>query len=166
MKAIHYVTIIVMLLLIASLAWVNNDKDAPIPILILTFGALGAVVREHIEMRTSHAIAAGPQNQKAINDTMIICFKPVLGGLIALILMSLLLSGMISGDLFPKFLNIEGKFESGKAVLRGGVTLASNADFYKMIAWSIIAGYSEKFVLSKLDGLTGREKEHKKDARQ
>ncbi|WDE12716.1 hypothetical protein [Thalassomonas haliotis] len=153
MRAIHYVTIVVILLLTAAMTWVNNDQDAPIPILILAFGALGATVREHVEMRS----LSGEEKAKRLSDAaIIVCFKPVVGALIALILMSLLLSGMVSGDLFPKFINIEGKFESGRSVLRGGVSLAENGDFYKMIAWSIIAGYSEKFVLAKLDGLTGK----------
>lgn len=155
MKAIHYVTIVVILLLTLAMTWINNDKHAPVPILILAFGALGATVREHVEMRS----LSGEEKAQRLNDpAIIVCFKPLVGALIALILMSLLLSGMVSGDLFPKFINIEGEFESGKAVLRGGVSLAENGDFYKMIAWSIIAGYSEKFVLAKLDGLTGKQK--------
>ncbi|WP_281555973.1 hypothetical protein [Thalassomonas sp. RHCl1] len=153
MKALHYVTIVVILLLTLAMAWVNNDKDAPIPILILAFGALGATVREHVEIR---GLSPEEKTKRLSDAAIIVCFKPVVGALIALILMSLLLSGMVSGDLFPKFINIEGEFESGMAVLRGGVTLAENGDFYKMIAWSIIAGYSEKFVLAKLDGLTGK----------
>ncbi|WDE06267.1 hypothetical protein SG34_004905 [Thalassomonas viridans] len=155
MKAIHYVTLVVILLVTGAMAWVNNDKDAPIPILILAFGALGATVREHVEMR---GLSPEERTRRLADAAIIVCFKPVVGALLALILMSLLLSGMISGDLFPKFVNIEAAFQSGKAVLRGGVTLAENGDFYKMIAWSIIAGYSERFVLTKLDSLTGKKK--------
>lgn len=147
MRPLYVTTALVALLTIASLTWANNDADAPFLVLILVFGALGAVVRENVNLRTR---VEG--KQRAV-PTHIICFSPVVGALLALILMSLLLSGLVAGDLFPKFLNTEQEFESARAVLRGGVTLASNSDFYKLVAWSIVAGYSERLVLSKLETL-------------
>lgn len=147
MRPLYFTTAIVALLTIGSLTWANNDADAPFLVLILVFGALGAVVRENVNLRTR---VEGKQRSV---PTHIICFSPVVGALLALILMSLLLSGLVAGDLFPKFLNTEQEFESARAVLRGGVTLASNSDFYKLVAWSIVAGYSERLVLSKLETL-------------
>lgn len=147
MRPLYVTTAIVALLTIGSLAWANNDADAPFLVLILAFGSLGAVVRENVNLRTR------TEGKQRPTPTHIICFSPVVGALLALILMSLFLSGLVAGDLFPKFLNTEQQFESARAVLRGGVTLASNADFYKLVAWSIIAGYSERLVLSKLETL-------------
>lgn len=144
MRSLYYTTGAVVLLTIGSLTWVNNDADAPFLILILSFGALGAVVRENIDFRKR------AENKQRPIPAHIICFSPIVGALLAMILMALFLSGLVAGDLFPKFLNTEQEFESAKAVLRGGVTLASNSDFSKLIAWSIIAGYSERFVLSKI----------------
>jgi hypothetical protein len=148
MRPLYYATGIVALLVIGSLAWVNNDADAPLLVLFLAFGALGAVVRENVDLRARTANSQKPA------PAYIVVFSPVLGALLALILMSLFLSGLVTGDLFPKFLNSDQPFESARAVLRGGVTFASNSDFYKSIAWSTIAGYSERLVLSKLDAVT------------
>jgi len=133
----------------AALLWINNDPDAPFLILILTFGALGGVFREYIEFRSRDF----EKDKLKQREASIICFSPLIGGFMALIFMSLLLSEVISGSIFPNFLHTESAFESAQSVLRGGVKLATNADFYKMIAWSLIAGYSEKFVLSKLNAI-------------
>ena len=148
MQPIHYTSLIVILLLLGSLAWVNNDEQAPFLVLILTLGATGAVVREHIERRGRLARGEADPAGRAV------WFSPILGALLALILASLFLAGLIAGDLFPTFLHTDQAFESARDVLRGGVTLKSNSDFYKMLAWSLVAGYSERFVLSKLDAIT------------
>lgn len=147
MRSLYWTTGAVVFLTIGSLTWANNDADAPFLVLILSFGALGAVVRENIDLRKRS------ENKQRSIPAHIICFSPVVGALLALVLMSLFLSGLVAGDLFPKFLHTDRQFESARAVLRGGVMLASNSDFAKLIAWSIIAGYSERFVLSKLTAL-------------
>ena len=51
-------------------------------------------------------------------------------------------------------------------MLRGGITLKSNADFYKLIAWSVVAGYSERFVMNKLDAFASGARTRAKDASQ
>ena len=147
MRPLHITTAIVTLLTIGALAWANNDADAPFLVLILAFGALGAVVRENVSQRTR------TEGKQRSLPTHIVCFSPVVGALLALVMVSLFLSGLVAGDLFPKFLHTDQAFKSARAVLRGGVTLASNSDFYKLVAWSIVAGYSERLVLSKLENL-------------
>jgi hypothetical protein len=156
MHVIYYVSGVVVIALLASLAWVNNDPKAPFLVLILACGAMGAVVREHVDLRSN------------VNDpraAVSVGFSPVMGAIVALVLMALFLSGLISGDLFPKFVGTDRAFETPQAVFRGGVTLVSNSDFYKMIAWSILAGYSERFVLSKLDALTSGSKLQRSSAK-
>ncbi len=153
MRTQHYVSAIVFVVLLAALAWVNNDARAPFLALILAFGAVGAVLREQVHLR----------KKKDAEDASatIAWFYPVMGSLVAVVLMTLFLSGLVSGALFPRFLNMDGKFDGAYAALRGGMTLASQADFYKMIAWSILAGYSERFVLAKLEALTSAAKKER-----
>ena len=145
MRSLYYTTGAVAAMVLGTLTWANNDADAPLAALFLSFGALGAVVRENVDLRSRAEAGHTPI------PAHVVCFSPVVGALLALILMSLFLSGLVTGDLFPKFLNSEKPFETARAVLRGAVTLQSNADFYKLIAWSTIAGYSERMVLSKLE---------------
>lgn len=158
MKHLYASTAVVGVLLLLSLAWVNNDPQAPFVVLILTFGATGAVVRECIELRN--------RENKALSsrETLIACFSPIIGALIAMLLCALFLSGLVSGDLFPKFTGTDKPFQDAKSVLRGGVSLATSSDFYKMIAWSMVAGYSERFVISKLEGLAAPPKARGRDS--
>ena len=149
MRLIYIVVSITVFVLLAALLWVNNDPKAPFIILILTFGALGGVFREYIGLR-SRDLEKEKLKQQEIS---MICFSPLIGGFVALVFMSLLLSEIISGSIFPQFLHTESAFESAQSVLRGGINLATNSDFYKMIAWSLVAGYSEKFVLAKLNSI-------------
>jgi hypothetical protein len=147
MQAHYYVSACVFAAMVAALVWVNNDQAAPVLVLVFAFGAVGAILRDHVHQRA--ASKEGPASPSAAA-----WFSPVIGALVALVLMALFLSGLVSGDLFPKFLKTEQPFETARGALRNGVVLASQADFYKMIAWSILAGYSQRYVLAKLEALT------------
>lgn len=149
MRPIHHSSIVVIAVLLGSLFWVNNDPEAPFIVLIFTFGAMGAVIRELVAIRSKQI-----SDKSSLGSTASAWFSPIIGALLSLVLAALFLSGLVSGDLFPKFVNTEQEFESAKSVFQSGMNLKSNSDFYKMIAWSIIAGYSERFVLSKLEGFT------------
>ena len=153
MHRFYVVAAMVLLLALLALAWANNHAQAPFLVVVLTFGALGAVIREHVDLRlASQALDFQPRSMAGT------CFCPVAGAMLALILTTLFLSGVISGDLFPQFKNSKDSFVSMKAVLRGAIVFSTNADFYKMLAWSLIAGYSEKMILSKLEALSGQSK--------
>jgi len=80
-----------------------------------------------------------------INRSWLYTFlAPLVGGILALLLFVLFLSGLLEGDLFPKFV--------GQDVTPTGFTdllktqAQQIADYAKLIFWSFIAGYSEHFV--------------------
>ena len=102
MRAIHYSSIVVIVILLGSLYWVNNDPEAPFIVLIFTFGAMGAVIRELVASRTKQN-----SDESSLGSTANAWFSPVMGALLSLVLAALLLSGLVSGDLFPKFVNTE-----------------------------------------------------------
>ncbi|MCP4432305.1 MAG: hypothetical protein GY806_15120 [Gammaproteobacteria bacterium] len=150
MRSVIITLVIVFICVILSLAWVNNDDKAPFLILVVTFGALGGVIRETLSSRQKLLEGKSLSN----NEILLVYLSPLFGAVLAVSFVAILLSGFLSGDLFPKLENVDGEFESVKKVLKGGVTLATNADFYLMIVWSIISGYSEKFVVSKFDSVS------------
>lgn len=147
MRSVLLTLATVFFLVILSLAWVNNDETAPFLILVVSFGALGGIIRETVSSRKK--VIEGQTLSK--NDILLVYLSPVFGSVLAVSFFAILMSGFVSGDIFPQLVNVDGEFESVKKVMRGGVTLAENADFYLMIVWSIISGYSEKFVVSKID---------------
>jgi uncharacterized membrane protein YeaQ/YmgE (transglycosylase-associated protein family) len=158
MSGFYAIASAVLILALFALGWANNSEEAPFLVIVLAFGALGAVVREHVYLRFQRQ----SQDFRA-PALMASFFCPVVGAMLALILITLFLSEVVSGDLFPKFEHTKDAFTSMKSVLRGSVSFSTNADFYKMLAWSFMAGYAEKFILSKLDGLAGQGQAGKPD---
>lgn len=146
---LNIVTGLVVSLCLASFVWANNHEQASIPFLVFTLGALGSVIREQVS-------ALALIDSQPYTKQQLIYAAPLIGGLLALLFMLFLMSGLLGGSMFPVFVIAETEFQSAKRSLRAGINLASNLDFYKMIAWSIIIGYSEKLVVSRLDQLSKR----------
>jgi hypothetical protein len=74
------------------------------------------------------------------------------GASFALVLMLLFVGGLVSGQLFPKFENSEGSsfIDLLMAVPTHGV------EFAKLLVWSFIAGFAERFVPDLLDRFTAQ----------
>lgn len=71
---------------------------------------------------------------------------PVVGGVLAMFLYILFLSGLLAGDLFPSF------EENADVLGHGFETIFEQhgrgfADYSKLIIWAFIGGFSEKFVV-------------------
>lgn len=67
----------------------------------------------------------------------------------AFVLYMMFIAGLISGDMFPRFINTTaeagGKYVSMKA-FSTAIDPESYKDVAKIFVWSFVAGYSEKFV--------------------
>jgi hypothetical protein len=84
--------------------------------------------------------------------TMQIYVSVLISGVLALVMYGLFLSGLLQGDLFPKFKNTAQDFESIYQLLRV-VIPNQNIDTAKAIVWAFIAGFSERMVPNVLDRL-------------
>ncbi len=90
------------------------------------------------------------------NSWVYTCLSPLVGGILALLLYVLFLSGLVSGDLFPHFIADEKEENiSGFAsiFLQYG---SSYKEYAKLIFWCFIAGFSERFVtdvISRFEGV-------------
>jgi hypothetical protein len=149
LRNFYIVTVITLLLLIAAMAWLNNDPDAPFLPLVMMLGALGALVREHIHIRQLMR-AEDPHLEKHLK---VVVFSPVTGGLLALIGGALVASGLIEGDLFPRFTGMGDAFADTQTAFQG-IGLETNRDLLKLVVWSILAGFSERFVVGQMRRLT------------
>ncbi|BFM08069.1 hypothetical protein [Halioxenophilus aromaticivorans] len=141
---LNVLTGIVVAVCLLVFIWANNHDTASIPLLVFVLGALGSVIREQVA-------ALALIKEQPYSKPELLYAAPFIGGLLALLFMLFLMSGLLGGSLFPNFLISDTAFESARHSLRSGISLASNLDFYKMIAWSIVVGYSEKIVVSRLD---------------
>jgi hypothetical protein len=77
---------------------------------------------------------------------------PVNGGIFAVVLMVIFLSGLIQGELFPNFYHVEFDLSSSAALKESihnwfQYTLPdSSLSMGKLFFWSFVAGFSERFV--------------------
>lgn len=80
------------------------------------------------------------------NSWVYVCLSPLVGGILAVVVYVLFVSGLLAGDLFPKFLPDDppasGRPQGLAALfaIHGGP-----ADYAKMLFWSFVAGFSERF---------------------
>ena len=87
---------------------------------------------------------------KLLADSRIfLILAPLVGGVLAIVLYVIFLSGLLQGDLFPKFLVIDVK--DGGQVDKGFLSIFNQhaetfSDYAKLMFWSFVAGFSERFV--------------------
>ncbi|MDR5904791.1 hypothetical protein [Franzmannia qiaohouensis] len=89
-----------------------------------------------------------------------ILLVPIFGGVFALVLYLVFLSGIVSGDLFPQF-----SFPAHDTRTSGDDFMlsifretypSSGPDLAKLLFWSFVAGFSERFVPQLINNVTTR----------
>ncbi len=74
--------------------------------------------------------------------------SPIVGGILAVVLYVLFISNLVSGDLFPNFIADKA---SDEEVIKKNFSIVfavhgEAVDYAKMMFWSFVAGFSERFV--------------------
>ena len=79
------------------------------------------------------------------NSWVYVCLSPLTGGILAVVIYILFISGMLKGELFPEFAPEDPtKNEIGLSVLFK-VHCLTAGDYGKALLWGFIAGFSERF---------------------
>jgi hypothetical protein len=112
-----------------------------------TIGALISVLRRIQRMtldgNPDTNLVELEQNSSSID------LSPLLGAVFALLLLFMFMSGLLSGTLFPEL-------PKGHSNIFLGCVPSECAQLAKLIVWSFIAGFAEKFVPDALDKLQSR----------
>lgn len=89
-----------------------------------------------------------------------IWISPIIGGVLAVVLYVLFISTLVSGDLFPKFVpDADPCFTERKGFSIIFDVHGEAVDYAKMMFWSFVAGFSERFVtdiISKFENDPGK----------
>lgn len=82
------------------------------------------------------------------NSWVYVGLSPLVGGILAVVLYVLFLSTLVSGDLFPRFVpdapNPSPQLQKGYSAIFA--VHGEAVDYAKMMFWSFVAGFSERFV--------------------
>jgi len=122
-----------------------------VPEIVTATGAIGGFVG--LQRRLKDFTASDLQ---LIADSWVYtCLSPMVGGILALLLCVLFLSGLISGPLFPQFVPNDpsqiAKDFSSIFTAHG----AQYQEYAKMVFWSFVAGFSERFVTDVISRFEG-----------
>lgn len=81
------------------------------------------------------------------NSWVYVCLSPLVGGVLAIVVYILFISGLLAGDLFPHFVPDPQNISTGKTRSLAAIfeIHGQAADYGKMIFWSFLAGFSERF---------------------
>ena len=71
---------------------------------------------------------------------------PLVGGVLAFLLYILFMSGLLAGDLFPKF-QLDTNPDHSESLFVIFDTHGQYQDYAKLVFWCFLAGYSEHFVI-------------------
>lgn len=123
---------------------VRTGTGAFVPLLVILSGGIGGFIS--IQRRLKQFSV---DDLKLFSESWIyISLAPLVGGMLALVLYILFLSGILAGDLFPSF-----KADPTADSQPTGITSIFNQHaaegfkgYAKLLLWSFVSGFSEKFV--------------------
>jgi hypothetical protein len=120
----------------------HSTKYISTPLAILFVGFIGGFIGLQRRLKTMAA-----EDLTLLADSWVCtALSPVAGALLAVLVYLLFISGLLTGSLFPKFAN-----DADAAGIDGfrqifHVHCVEPADYAKLLFWSFVAGFSEKFV--------------------
>jgi hypothetical protein len=127
----------------------SGVEDGPGPIAV--FVGLAAILGSAINQPFRNDADGGGERS---HPALYFLWKCAVAMAFAFLLYLVFMGGLLSGGLFPQFPSSANPFRSiGGFVLE--VNPGTNADFAKLLVWSFVAGFSEKFVpnlIARLDG--------------
>ena len=89
------------------------------------------------------------------NSKVYLMLAPMVGGVLAMVLYLIFLSGLLRGDMFPEFMSKTTDKTSGFPTIFEQYGKHGFSDYAKLLVWAFIAGYSEKFVTNVLGRFEG-----------
>jgi hypothetical protein len=148
---------------VLNLIGVRETYSAALPTALFA-GALGGLLslQQRYQSSARHGDPIEGVSQLAHNWPHV--FLPAINGAVfALVLYMLMLGGLLSGDIFPKFMKPDDN-QNGLVLLeflKQGKP-AAPSDYAKLIVWCFIAGFAERFVPDTLTRLISRTERDKK----
>lgn len=141
LAAWSFVALIILTVFVLFVEWV------PVLVVTLGCGVLGGFISLQRRLKTLSIKDLELLNRSWYYTLL----SPLTGGFLAVVLYMIFISGLLTGDLFPGFtLDPADTATPGSVVFKDIIQVRANTvqDYAKLLVWSFIAGYSEKFVIN------------------
>ena len=137
---------------IAAYILTNSSQYSSLIIMVFMAGTIGGVANNYrrLYLVPTDATVDDAGARKLL--TIQIYISPWIGGVFAVVVYGLFASGILQGELFPRFQADDNRFTTAQTVADQLVP-ATNLDAAKAILWAFIAGFAELFVPNFIDKL-------------
>ncbi len=147
--------IIFMALLVLSVSISLKAGPFTVPELVFIAGNIGGYVGIHRNL----SILSDIEIMQLSSSWFGLIVPSFVGGILACVLYLLFISGIVSGDLFPRI--IEDTFAEGTKQPESFVIIfyqhADGADEYaKLLFWTFVAGFNQKYVVDIIESIKSR----------
>ena len=129
------------------------SRPVPAPVAVLFVGFVGGFVGLQRRLKTLPA----EDLTLLANSWVSIALSPIAGAILAELVYLLFISRLLAGNMFPKFApdNQDETIQGLRAIFEVHCTDAS--EYAKVLFWSFVAGFSEKFVTNIISQFEPRE---------
>lgn len=146
-----FITLLVLFSTALLVAILLPDSRYVIPVVVIMSGLIGGFVG--LQRRLKELTVTDLELIAA--SWIYTCLSPLVGGMLALLLYILFLSGLLSGDLFPHFVADENSEKITSFTSIFNQHGSSYEEYAKLIFWCFIAGFSERFVTDVISRFEG-----------
>jgi len=140
--------LIIFLVLALSLWIPNGEVEFPLTLAIFITGAGGGVISTYFRLKN-----VAPTEVET-NAILQIYITPIIAGLLGWICYAFFITEMLSGPLFPEFINKDYKYQGLSSVFE--IQPKHTLDAAKALLWAFVAGFSEKMIPNILDKLASQ----------
>ena len=133
----------------------NGKLDSLLLIAFLS-GSICGIVNNHFRLQDKINNNDVVNIDKYVFVKFQIYMSPVIGGLLALVLVLIFVGGLLDGAFFPTY--NDATYKNVQEFLFKA-TPVNYSDVGKLLFWSFVAGFSEKFVPNYIDKLTNEIKD-------
>lgn len=139
-------TCVVSAALAGYMLWIDLSPNSSLVVLVFLTGAFGGLLGA---FRRFRLIASDEESASGNTDAAALAIhayvSPVIGGMFGIVMYLVFLSGIVRGDFFPEFRNLDREYD-GLFRLFHDMVPAENSDAIKLVFWAFVSGFSERFV--------------------
>jgi hypothetical protein len=148
--------LIVFIALLALSVFISlNAGPFTVPVLVFIAGNIGGYVGIHRNLASLSDIEVTQLSSSWLG----LIVPSFVGGILACVLYLLFISGIISGELFPRI--IEDTFQEGAKKPEGFLAVFSQhadgpSEYAKLLFWTFVAGFNQKYVVDVIESIKSR----------